>query len=210
MDKKVDSIFLIALALVVVGLVVTIFAGLKNAANKAQEIKYETATKCTTAVTTASTAAETTTAETECTETETTETEPPAALYDVPLDAELQLHIIKEAEAHGIDPAIIIAMCWKESTYNPKAMGDGGNSYGLLQIQPRWHKARMKRLGCTDLLDPYQNITVGVDYLAENLRKYGSIEAALTAYNAGSYTGTVTHYAKTVIAMATEIKGEMQ
>ena len=124
-------------------------------------------------------------------------------LYDVPLDKDLQLHIISEAEAHGIDPAIIFAMAWKESTYRPNAMGDGGNSYGLLQVQKKWHKKRMERLGCDDLLDPFQNVTVAVDYLAEQIKRYGgSVEKGLTAYNRGHYPGKVTKYAKTVIAKA--------
>ena len=210
MDKKIDSLFLIALALIVVGLVAIIFIGLNNAANKAQEVKSETIARCTTVVATEATVPETTEAETECTEAETTEATLAVALYDVPLSDELQLHIIEQAEAHGIDPAVIFAMAWKESTYYSKAVGDGGNSYGLLQIQPRWHSGRMEKLGCSDLFDPYQNVIVGVDYLAENLNRYGSIEAALTAYNAGSYTGTVTNYAYTVLSMAAELRGESQ
>ena len=123
-------------------------------------------------------------------------------VYDVPLDVSLQEHIIKKAEEHGIDPAIIVAMCWKESTYKHDAIGDNGNSYGLLQVQPKWHYGRMQKLGCTDLLDPYQNVTVAVDYLCELLNRYGSIDKALTAYNRGSYSGTVTEYAKTVLTYA--------
>lgn len=136
------------------------------------------------------------------------ETEPPVILYDVPLDESLQLHIIETAEDNGIDPAIIFAMAYRESTYRPGAIGDGGNSFGLLQIQPRWHSERMQRLGCPDLLDPFQNVTVGVDYLAELLNRYGDIAAALTAYNRGHYAGTVTQYAWTVLAKAEELRGE--
>lgn len=145
--------------------------------------------------------------ETEVVET-TEETEPPVVLYDVPLDVSLQEHIIGKAEEHGIDPAIIVAMAYKESTYNHDAIGDGGNSYGLLQIQPKWHYKRMQKLGCTDLLDPYQNVTVGVDYLAECLNRYGSMDKALTAYNRGSYSGTVTNYAKTILAHAEKLNNE--
>lgn len=142
---------------------------------------------------------------------ETTEvaTEPPPILYDVPLDAELQLHIIEVAEERGIDPAIILAMAFRESTYNANCIGDGGDSYGLLQVQPKWHKKRMEKLGCTDLLDPFQNVTVAVDYLAEQLDRYGNDFArALTAYNRGSYNGTVTQYAKNVLATAEKINNE--
>jgi soluble lytic murein transglycosylase-like protein len=138
----------------------------------------------------------------------TAETEPPLVLYDVPLDVELQLHIIEQAEEHGIDPAIIFAMAFRESTYNPKCIGDGGNSYGLLQVQPKWHKKRMEKLGCTDLLDPYQNVIVGIDHLCELLSRYGNIAKALTAYNKGSYNGTVTQYAKNVLATANQLNNE--
>ena len=126
----------------------------------------------------------------------------------MPLDVSLQEHIVKQADKAGIDPAIIVAMAFKESTYRVDAIGDGGDSYGLLQIQPKWHYKRMLKLGCTDLLDPYQNVTVAVDYLSELLNRYGSIEAALTAYNRGSYSGTVTQYAKTVLAKADKLNNE--
>ena len=159
--------------------------------------------------TTPSTTAETTEYITEPTEEEqptTQATEPSVTLYDVPLGEDLQLHIIETAEAHGIDPAIIMAMAFRESTYRPGAIGDGGKSFGLLQIQPRWHSKRMAKLNCPDLLDPFQNVTVGVDYLCELLNKYGDIGKALTAYNAGSYKGTVTKYARTVMAKAEELE----
>ena len=140
--------------------------------------------------------------------TEPVETEPPVVLYDVPLDEDLQLHIIKNSKETGIDPAIIIAMARKETTYREDAIGDNGNSLGLLQIQPRWHSGRMNNLGCTDLLDPYQNVIVGIDYLCELLNRYGSMDKALTAYNQGHYNGVVTQYAKTVLAYAEQINNE--
>lgn len=117
---------------------------------------------------------------------ETAATEAPATLYAVPLSEELQLHIIRASEAHDIDPALIIAVIWEESSYKETAKGDSGNSLGLMQIQPKWHKERMDRLDCPDLLDPFQNVTVGVDILAELIDKYdGNISMALMAYNAG-------------------------
>lgn len=128
------------------------------------------------------------------------------ALYDVPLDAELQLHIIEQAEAHGIDPAIVFAMAWRESSYDAAAVGDNGNSFGLLQVQPYWHSDRMERLGCPDLFDPFQNVTVAVDYLAEKLDCHGGdIAKALTAYNKGHFPGYVTEYACDVLAKAAEL-----
>lgn len=137
------------------------------------------------------------------------ETPEPVKLYDVPLDADLQNHIAVTCEAHHIDPAVVVAMIWQESRYNPDAVGDSGNSLGLMQIQPRWHSGRMAKLGCDDLFDPFQNVTVGVDYLAAQLRRYdGDLAAALVGYNSGSYQGVVTGYAKSVLAKADELRGE--
>lgn len=126
-------------------------------------------------------------------------------LYDIPLDDDLQYYIIDQSQANGIDPAIIFAMCYRESSYNANCIGDNCNSYGLMQIQPKWHIERMERLGCTDLLDPYDNITVGLDYLCELLNKYGDMAKALTAYNRGHYNGIVTQYAKNVLETASEL-----
>jgi soluble lytic murein transglycosylase-like protein len=143
--------------------------------------------------------------ETETTES-TEETKPTIVTYNVPLTAELQRHIVLESEEKGIDPTIIFAMAKRESNYRANAVGDGGESFGLLQIQAKWHWERMEELGCTNLLDPFQNVTVGVDYLAELLERYGDIGKALTAYNRGSYKGTVTEYAQDIITMASKLE----
>ena len=126
--------------------------------------------------------------------------------YDsVPLDQDLQDYIIRECDAKGIDPAIVMAMIDRESEYKADTIGDNGNSFGLMQIQPKWHTERMERLGCTDLLDPYHNVRVGVDYLCEMLNKYGDMAKALVAYNQGQYKGTITEYATDVLEKAERI-----
>ena len=91
------------------------------------------------------------------------------------------------AEAAGIDPILIRAMIQKESQWNAGAMGDGGKSYGLMQIHKRFHTDRMAKLGVTDLLDPVQNIKVGTDYLKElNAMSDGrGTNWILMAYNMG-------------------------
>ena len=136
--------------------------------------------------------------------------------FDVPLAINIQEHIFAEAEAHGIDPAIIVAMAWRESTYRTDAIGDGGYSHGLLQVQPRFHQERMNRLGCTDMLDPFQNVTVGIDFLAYLIDRYGgNVEMALVAYNMGMggankncfskglYSSS---YSRSVLAKASELE----
>lgn len=194
-DFVVDMIFLILLLMIVIGVILSICE-----VKRTKEVVLE--------VTTESTTEETTEYITEATELETIVTEATqlaVRLYDVPLDEDLQIHIINLCEEKHIDPAIVMAMAYKESTYRTDAIGDGGKSYGLLQVQPRWHYKRMQELGCTDLLDPYQNVMVAIDYLAEQIERYGDLAKGLTAYNAGSYKGTITKYAKTVMAMAEDL-----
>lgn len=49
----------------------------------------------------------------------------------------------------------------------------------------KWHTDRMQNLGCTDLMNPYQNVRVGIDFLSYLLKKYGTIQDTLAAYNYG-------------------------
>lgn len=103
----------------------------------------------------------------------------------IPLSCEVQAFIFAECEKRDINPAVIFAMIKRESTYNPDVIGDQGRAFGLMQIQPRWHEKRIEKLGVTDLLDPVQNVTVGIDYLDELLYAGNGLEWALTYYNAG-------------------------
>lgn len=102
------------------------------------------------------------------------------------------------AEMYGIDDDIIRAVIEIESHGDANAIGDNGNSFGLMQIQPQWHRERIDRLNVTDLLNPYQNVLVGTDILAELYKTYGSWERALTAYNAGDPDAD-TDYAERVL-----------
>lgn len=133
--------------------------------------------------------------------------------YDIPLSEDLQDHIFAVCEEYGVDPDIVVSMIRRESGYRADAVGDSGRSLGLMQIQPRWHSERMAKLGCDNLLDPYQNVTVGIDLLAELIEQRGSTEWALMAYNGGpSYAnkltaaGKVSEYAREIIAMAGELE----
>ena len=73
----------------------------------------------------------------------------------------------------------------KESGYEFDKTGDNGNSKGYMQIYEKWHTDRMQKLNCTDLMNPYQNVKVGIDFLSYLLKKYGTVQDALAAYNYG-------------------------
>ena len=114
------------------------------------------------------------------------EPEPEIDIYPVDLDADLQRYIIETCKEYMINPSIIIAMCFYESSFNADAVGDNGEGMGLMGINPRWCWPEMEKLNCPDMRDPYQNVTVGIDILAQKMVKYdGNPEMALMSYNAG-------------------------
>lgn len=114
------------------------------------------------------------------------EQEPEIDIYPVDLDADLQRYIIETCKEYQINPSIVIAMCFYESSFNADAIGDNGESMGLMGISPRWCWPEMDKLNCPDMRDPYQNVTVGIDILAQKMAKYdGNPEMALMSYNAG-------------------------
>lgn len=78
-----------------------------------------------------------------------------------------QMYTYIVCRQYGVDYETVFALIEHESKCKYDAVGDSGNSIGYMQIQEKWHKERMERLGVTDLKNPFQNILVGVDILAE-------------------------------------------
>lgn len=139
------------------------------------------------------------------------EEEPEVQYFDVSLSPDLQDYIFEVCDRYSIDPAVIVTMIERESRFKADSIGDNGRSFGLMQIQKRWHGERMERLGVTDLLDPKQNILVGTDYLHELLGEMKGMTWALMAYNGGpSYANTmrkngmVSNYAKEIITLSNQ------
>lgn len=131
------------------------------------------------------------------------ETEPKTKIIP-PIEVDIMQLI---ADHFGLDKELIQAIVQVESGGDPKAVGDNGNSIGLMQIQPKWHKRRMARYGFTekDLYSPICNLIVGCDYLKECMDMGNGIDFALMMYNGGmeeayrNYrSGTVTEYVKKV------------
>ena len=127
--------------------------------------------------------------------------------FDIPLSEDLQDHLLKVCEDYNVPPELVVGLIDKESEFSPNE--EYGGALGLMQVMPKWHRDRMARLGCTDLFDPYQNITVGVDYLAELLGRGKGVEWALMAYNGGpayanemAADGEVSSYASIILDLA--------
>lgn len=116
-------------------------------------------------------------------------------------------------DLYDIPPNILHALAYVESRYNVNATGTSGDS-GLCQIIPKWNRDRMKRLGVTDIYDPYSNVLVCADILKYNQSaKYGNdIRFMLMAYNMGvggatkKYeAGIISNYANKVLAKSYEL-----
>lgn len=149
---------------------------------------------------------------------ETTETEEQTKstcvlYYDVPLEKDIQEHIFHLCAEYEIDPKIVIAMIAVESNYDAGTVSEDLSSVGLMQVQPKYHRGRMTRLNCHNLYDPYMNVTVAIDYLAE-LKVYNpDINFMIAAYkhgivyaNSKAESGYYTEYVQNVLKTASELK----
>lgn len=84
------------------------------------------------------------------------------------------------SEAHGVDPLLVRALIQVESNYQPKARSSKG-AMGLMQIMP----ATAREYRVRNPYDPKTNIEVGISRLKDLLDKWGAVDLALAAYNAG-------------------------
>jgi soluble lytic murein transglycosylase len=102
--------------------------------------------------------------------------------------------ILAAARRYGVDPALVKAVVWRESRFNPRTVG-GKGEIGLMQVLPRaaakdWTDAeRIAPLGAEQLMDPGTNTLVGAWYLEKLLQRYSRTDNplpyALADYNAG-------------------------
>lgn len=123
--------------------------------------------------------------------------------YPVPLDDELQIYIEQLCAEYEVPANVVFAVIEVESGYDPSLVGDGGNSWGLMQIYATQHTARCVRLGAWNLLDPRMNVRVGIDFLGELLAIHDDIEWALSWYN--GWGGEPCDYAGAVMCIAEQL-----
>ena len=120
---------------------------------------------------------------------------------NIPLSHEMQKQLYEASEEFGVDYYIMIALIDRETKFN-NVLGDGGNSYGYCQIQPKWWYGLMVEIGATDLTLPKDNFRTACAILAHLTEKHNGIEGALVAYNQGYYNGSSTQYSREIIANA--------
>jgi peptidoglycan lytic transglycosylase len=93
------------------------------------------------------------------------------------------------ARHYHLDPALLAAVIYQESKFEPDARSDRG-AIGLMQLLPGTAEGIATRTGgsrfhVSDLYDPEINVRYGAWYLSHLIDKYGSERVALAAYNAG-------------------------
>ena len=92
---------------------------------------------------------------------------------------DVKQNIIKQAKQMGVEPAIVLSIAKTESGFNQAARGYGGH-IGVFQLS----HSTAKHMG----LDPYNlddNIKGGIIYYKNMYNRFGSMELAVAAYNAG-------------------------
>jgi peptidoglycan lytic transglycosylase len=99
-------------------------------------------------------------------------------------------HIVRgHAEKYELDPALLAAVIYRESKFDPDARSSSG-AIGLMQLLPDTAKGIAlytggSRFEVDDLYDPEINVRYGSFYLRRLLNKYEDQRLALAAYNAG-------------------------
>lgn len=109
-------------------------------------------------------------------------TQPVAGSYTAPWRREADA----AADRNNLPRQLFRALIGAESGWNAKARSSAG-AIGLTQLMP----ATARGLG-VDPADPLQNLEGGARYLRAQLDRFGDVELALAAYNAGP--GTVEQY----------------
>ena len=132
--------------------------------------------------------------------------------YNVPL-TDYQQEVIQTVAIENCVPyEIVLGVMYAESGFNPEAVGDSGNSLGIMQIQPKWHEWRLAETGGDDWFDTIDNAMVGIHILSEKLQKYGRVEKALVVYNMGDNGARgieSTAYSRKVLEYAYTLQQEM-
>lgn len=101
--------------------------------------------------------------------------------------------ILAASAQYSVEPALIKAVVWRESWFDPRVTGTSGE-VGLMQIMKDtatdWAKAeRITLFNHSQLYDPARNTQCGAWYLRRLLQRYRHTDEpmiyALAAYNAG-------------------------
>lgn len=97
--------------------------------------------------------------------------------------------LVRRGQALGVDPALLLAVMRRESSFRPAARSAAG-AEGLLQLVPRTVTRLAAAAGTPDglaerLADPEVSVASGAWYLGLLLSRFADPASAVAAYNAG-------------------------
>ena len=81
---------------------------------------------------------------------------------------------------HGIPSRLLDAVIAQESGFSPSSISRAG-AMGMMQIMP----GTARSLGLNNPFDPISNLRAGARYLRQQIDRFGRVDLALAAYNAG-------------------------
>lgn len=116
-------------------------------------------------------------------------------------------------ETYQICPELVESVIFYESSWTTDVVSSSG-CVGLMQINEKVHRKRMKALGVTDLKNGYQNILVGVDILSDLFSQYEDTQLVLDAYSGQLHSdewyasGKMTSYSKKILEYSEELERE--
>ena len=92
--------------------------------------------------------------------------------------------------SRGLDPYLVASLIRQESEFNPNAVSRA-NAVGLMQLLPRVGSAvarqeKLRHFTTSQLFTPAINLQLGTRYFRGDVDKFGAVEYALAAYNAGT------------------------
>jgi soluble lytic murein transglycosylase-like protein len=96
--------------------------------------------------------------------------------------------ILIAALTNGVDPSLLSAVCYVESSHNPSAFvrQDGRtSSYGLCQVKLETARTLGYAGKASGLMDARTNAYFAAKYLRKQYNRYGSWTRAVSAYNCG-------------------------
>lgn len=113
-------------------------------------------------------------------------TEPPDSFQRALYPLRYEETIRAASEAYGVDPALVAAVIYAESRYDPEAVSPQ-NAQGLMQITPATAEFIQRNSGITgDFTEPVINIWMGTWQLGYLEGRYlGDERLMLAAYNSG-------------------------
>ena len=102
---------------------------------------------------------------------------------------EMQAMLERASRHYAVDKHLVKAVIHAESAFNPRAVSPK-NAIGLMQVLPSTARdlglSAMQGMSLEQLMtDPRVSIVLGTKYLAEQLARFGDVELAVAAYNAG-------------------------